>query len=122
MIKKSRIEQRRRVKVRVRKKVTGTTACPRLTIYRSLNHLYAQIVDDAQSKTIASASTLSKELRDAVKDVKGRRERAKRVGAEVAKKALGQNIKHVVFDRNGYMYHGIVKAIADGAREAGLQF
>ncbi|MBI1804918.1 MAG: 50S ribosomal protein L18 [Ignavibacteria bacterium] len=122
MIKKSRINQRRRVKTRVRKTIQGTTECPRLTVYRSLHHLYAQIVDDGQAKTIASVSTLSKDLRDQVKDVKGRRERAKRVGSEVAKKALEQNIKRVVFDRNGYMYHGVVKAIADGAREAGLQF
>jgi len=122
MIKKSRIDQRKRVKVRVRKKIHGTTECPRLTVYRSLNHLYAHIVDDGQAKTMASVSTLSKDLRDQVKEVKGRRERAKRVGAAVAKKALEQNIKKVVFDRNGYMYHGVVKAIADGAREAGLQF
>ena len=122
MIKKSRIGQRRRVKVRVRKKIQGTTECPRLTVYRSLHHLYAHIVDDGQARTIASSSTLSKDLREQVKDVKGRRDRAKRVGVAVAKKALEQNITRVVFDRNGYMYHGVVKAIADGAREAGLKF
>ena len=122
MIKKSRIDQRKNVKSRVRKKVYGTTECPRLTVYRSLNHLYAHVVDDAKSKTIASASTLSKDLRDQVKDVKGRKERAKRIGAAVATRAIALNIKKVVFDRNGYMYHGVVKAIADGAREAGLQF
>ena len=122
MIKKSRIDQRRRVKVRVRKKITGTTERPRLTVYRSLHHLYAQIVDDTTSKTLLSVSTLSKDLRDELKSVKGKKELGKRVGMHIAKKAVSQNLKKVVFDRNGYLYHGVVKSIADGAREAGLEF
>jgi len=121
MIKKSRIEQRRHVKTRIRKKIYGTTERPRLTIYRSLHHLYAQVVDDSQAKTIASASTVAKDVRDKLKDVKGRKNLAKQVGMEVAKRAIEKNIKSVVFDRNGYLYHGVVKALADGAREAGLK-
>ena len=122
MINKSRIKQRLQIKSRVRKKITGTSARPRLTVYRSLNHLYAQIVDDSAAKTIVSASTLSKDLRDEIKGVKGRKERAKRVGMHLAKKAAAQKITQVVFGRNGYIYHGVIKSIADGAREAGLKF
>ncbi len=122
MIKKSRINQRRRIKTRIRKTLSGTSARPRLTVYRSLNHLYAQIVDDEQAKTIVAASTVSKELKEALQAVKGRKERAKRVGMEVAKRAVEKNIKRVVFDRNGYLYHGVVKSLADGAREGGLEF
>ena len=122
MITKSRIIQRRKVKVRVRKKIQGTTERPRLTVYRSLHHLYAQIVDDSTAKTIVSASTVSKEIRERIQGVKGRKGRAKEVGAAVAKLALAKNIKRVVFDRNGYLYHGVVKSLADGARSAGLEF
>ncbi len=122
MINKSRITQRRKVKVRIRKKIQGTTACPRLTVYRSLHHLYAQIVDDSTATTLVSASTMSKDLRDQVKAAKGRTGRAKEVGAAVAKKALEKKITRVVFDRNGYLYHGVVKSLADGARSAGLKF
>ena len=104
------------------KKIRGTNDRPRLVIYRSLNHLYAQVVDDTQAKVIASASSLSKELRDNLKAVKGKKEIAKHVGMAVAKKAVSQNVKKVVFDRNGYMYHGTVKSLADGAREGGLEF
>ena len=122
MIKKSRIQRRLRIKARVMKKIRGTTERPRLIIYRSLNHLYAQVVDDTQAKVLAASSSLSKDLRDELKAVKGKKEIAKRVGMSVAKKAVGQNVKKVVFDRNGYMYHGTVKSLADGAREGGLEF
>ena len=122
MIKKSRIQRRTEIKRRVRLKITGTTERPRLTVYRSLHHLYAQLVDDSMGKTLVSTSTLSKELREELKGVKARKEIAKRVGMDVARKAVAQNVKRVVFDRNGYLYHGIVKALADGAREAGLEF
>ncbi len=122
MIKKSRSAQRAKVKTRIRTKIHGTTERPRLTVYRSLHHLYAQVVDDTTSKTIASASTLSKEIRESLKAVKGRKNVAKQVGKEVAKRALEAKIKRVVFDRNGYLYHGIVKSLADGAREGGLEF
>ena len=122
MIKKSRHEHRAKIKQRIRTKITGTAERPRLTVYRSLHHFYAQVVDDSKSKILAAASTLSKPLRDDLKDVKNRKEIAKRVGMEVAKQSRKLNIKKVVFDRNGYSYHGIVKSLADGAREAGLEF
>lgn len=122
MITNSRAEHRARVKRRVRKKVFGTTVQPRLTVYRSLNHLYAQIVDDSQSKTLVAVSTLAKELKDQLKDVKGQKEIAKFIGTALAKKATAQKLKKVVFDRNGYRYHGIVKSLADGARSGGLEF
>ena len=122
MIKKSRIKQRLRIKSRVHKKIRGTSERPRLTIYRSLHHVYAQVVDDSQSKTLVAASSNSPELRNELKSVKGMVGIAKRVGMQVAKKAIEKNVKQVVFDRNGYLYHGIVKSMADGAREAGLKF
>lgn len=122
MIKKTTKEQRAKVKSRIRKKIFGTSDCPRLTIYRSLHHIYAQIVDDMQSKVIAASSTLSPELRDEIKTLKTRKEIAKRVGGAIAQKAIKNNVKNVVFDRSGYAYHGIVKSLADGAREAGLKF
>ena len=122
MIKKSRVLRRKDIKRRVRLKIHGTTERPRLTVYRSLHHLYAQLVDDSLGKTLVATSTLSKDLREELKGVKARREIAKRVGMNVGKKAIAQQVKKVVFDRNGYMYHGIVKAMADGAREAGLEF
>ena len=122
MITKERQARRQRIKQHVRKKIIGTTAHPRLTVYRSLKHLYAQIVDDAQGKTLVAVSTISKDLRDSFKQVKAQKELAKQLGVAVAKKALDKNIKEVVFDRNGYLYHGVVKALADGAREGGLQF
>jgi large subunit ribosomal protein L18 len=122
MIKKSRILRRMEIKRRVRLKIQGTTERPRLTVYRSLHHLYAQLVDDSIGKTLVSTSTLSKDLREELKGVKARKEIAKRVGMHVAKKAGEHKVKRVVFDRNGYLYHGIVKALADGAREAGLEF
>ena len=122
MINKSRIAGRLKIKRRIRIKIHGTSDRPRLTVYRSLHHLYAQVVDDARQKTLASASSISKDLRDDLKGVKGRKEIAKRVGVLIAKKAQEQHVKKVVFDRNGYLYHGVVKSLADGAREAGLEF
>jgi large subunit ribosomal protein L18 len=122
MINKSRVRQRMFVKQRIAKKIRGTSERPRLVVYRSLHHMYAQVIDDTQAKTIVSASSLEKTLRDELKSVKGQKAVAKRVGAAVAKKAVEQNIKKVVFDRNGYLYHGVVKSLADGAREAGLEF
>ena len=122
MITKSRAEQRQRVKRRVRKKIRGTAERPRLTVYRSLNHLYAQIVDDTQARTLVAVSSLAKDLKDQLKGLKGQKEIAKRIGAALAQKATAQKLKRVVFDRNGYRYHGIVKSLADGAREGGLEF
>ena len=103
-------------KVRIRKKVNGTLERPRLSIFRSGKHMYAQIVNDVAGHTLLAASSLNIENDKSGKDL------AFWVGQEIAKKALAKNIKSVVFDRNGFIYHGRVKALADGAREAGLSF
>ena len=109
-------------KARVRKKVQGTEARPRLTVFRSSNHIYAQVItDDPLSRTLASASTLSPELKDKL-SFAGNRDAAREVGSLVAKKALDAGIKKVVFDRNGFLYHGRVRMLAEAAREAGLEF
>ena len=105
-------------KARVRKKVAGSAERPRLHIYRSGRHMYAQVIDDSTGKTLAAYSTLQSEGALKTKN----KDSAKAVGAEVAKRALGLKIKQVVFDRSGYVFHGRVKAVADGAREAGLDF
>ena len=110
---------RARRKFTIRKKVEGNSARPRLSVYRSLNHIYAQVIDDISGKTLLSASTLSPEL----KDGKGKKkDQAKAVGKLVAKKCQDQKIEAVVFDRNGFMYHGRIAAVAEGAREGGLKF
>lgn len=109
-----------RRKIRVRKKIKGTTARPRLNVYRSNRHIYAQIIDDTQSKTLAAASTEGPEFKDASRHKKS--DLAKKIGGLIAKKAIEKGIDRVVFDRGGYIYHGRVKAVADGAREAGLKF
>ena len=113
---------RERAKTRIRKKISGTTERPRLTVYRSLSQIYGQLIDDSTGKTLISASSLSKELTEDLKNTKGKAEKSKLVGLLLAKKALENNISTVVFDRNGYRYHGRIKALADGAREAGLKF
>jgi large subunit ribosomal protein L18 len=122
MITKNRAENRRRVKTHIRLKISGTSERPRLTIYRSLKHVYAQIIDDVTGKTLVAVSDLSKEAREQLKSVKGQTNVAKQVGQLAAKKAIEKNIKEVVFDRNGFIFHGVVKAMADGAREGGLKF
>lgn len=122
MINKNKVERRLKKKARTRKKILGTQERPRLTVYRSLKHIYAQIVDDSTGKTVAQASTLSKELREELKNVKSKKEICKLVGKAAAMKALEKNIKEIVFDRNGYLYHGNLRAVAEGAREAGLKF
>ena len=109
---------RTRRHLRVRKKISGTAECPRLCVYRSNTNLYAQIIDDVAGNTIVSASTLDKD----VKTKHANKEAAKEVGALIAKKAIEKNIKTVVFDRGGYIYHGVVKELAEAAREAGLEF
>ncbi len=105
---------------RVRKKVVGTPARPRLTVFRSANHIYAQIIEDSKGETLAAASTLSKDVADGLK-FKGNVEAAKAVGTAIAKQALAKDIDTVVFDRNGFLYQGRVQALADAAREAGLK-
>jgi large subunit ribosomal protein L18 len=113
---------RLRSKIKIRKKISGTAERPRMTVYRSLSQIYSQLIDDVEGKTLVSASTLSKEVVEQVKTAKGKTNKSKLVGALLAKKALENNISSVVFDRNGYRYHGRVKALADAAREAGLKF
>ena len=108
-------------KERIRKKVAGSTERPRLTIYKSLKHLHAQVVVDSSGRTLVSASTLSKELKGKL-DEGDKKAAAKQVGLLIAEKCKGAKIEKVVFDRNGFPYHGRVAAIADGAREGGLQF
>lgn len=106
---------------RVRKKVSGTAERPRLNVYRSTNHIYAQVIDDVKGVTLCSASTLEKDVAAQVASLT-KKEAAKVVGEAVAKKALALGIKAVVFDRGGYVYTGRVEALADGARAAGLEF
>lgn len=112
---------RLRRKKRIKKKIRGTSEKPRLCVFRSANHIYAQVIDDTTGKTLASASTLSKEIRGGLKCY-GNIEAAKKVGELIAKNSLDKDIKKVVFDRNGYLYHGKVKALAMLAREKGLEF
>jgi large subunit ribosomal protein L18 len=119
-IKRADIGRRRRQE-RVRKRVLGTDARPRVCVFRSNKHIYAQVISDNQGKTLAAVSTLSKDLAAAVKDSKGVAT-AKQVGLALAKACKEKNITRVVFDRNGFLFHGRVKAVADGAREGGLEF
>ena len=117
MAQKDRASVRRAVHRRIRKRMAGTAGRPRLAIYRSLNHIYAQVIDDEQGRTLAAASTTEKDLREGTG---GNVEAARRVGRAIAERALTAGISSVVFDRGGYVYHGRVKALADAAREAGL--
>lgn len=114
-------ESRDRRHLRLRKKVVGTSERPRLSVYRSLSHVYAQVIDDTKGNTIVAASTLDKDL-DAQKSHKGKVGMAKKVGELIARRAMEKGLKKVVFDRGGYRYHGRVKALAESAREAGLEF
>ena len=116
--KTNRKAERERRHLRVRRKISGTAECPRLCVYRSNNNLYVQIIDDVAGTTLAQASTLDKEI----KTKRSNKEAAKEVGNLIAKRALEKNIKSVVFDRGGYIYHGVVKELADAAREGGLEF
>jgi large subunit ribosomal protein L18 len=122
MITKKKVEHRSRLKRHIRLVLSGTTERPRLTVFRSLKNVYAQVIDDSTGTTIVSASNLSKEAREQFKDAKGQVAKAKLVGKLVAELAKQKNITTVVFDRNGYLYHGVIKAMADGAREGGLKF
>jgi large subunit ribosomal protein L18 len=116
---KTKVEARQKRKRRIRGKISGTPERPRLSVFRSAKHTYAQLVDDASGKTLLCLSTLTKSLREE----KGKKtDVAKAVGKAVAEACTAKGITSVVFDRNGYIYHGRVKAVADGAREAGLTF
>ena len=110
--------ERTRRHIRVRRKISGTAECPRLCVYRSNSNIYAQIIDDVAGKTLVQASTLDKE----VKTKHSNKEAAKEVGTLIAKRAMEKNINNVVYDRGGYIYHGIIKELAEAAREAGLKF
>jgi large subunit ribosomal protein L18 len=121
MAKSSRAEARDRRHARVRKKVHGTASRPRLNVFRSLEHIYAQVIDDEAGVTLASASTVDKDLRGNVAQM-DKTEQAQAVGKAIAERAKAQGIETVVFDRGGYPYHGRVKALADASREGGLVF
>lgn len=122
MVKRSRIKARLTRKKRVRKKVRGTSQRPRLSVYRSAKHIYAQIIDDESARTLADASSLSKDIRDKVQQKGGNKEGARIVGELIARRAMEKGIKKVVFDRNGFLYHGRVRELAEAAREQGLEF
>jgi large subunit ribosomal protein L18 len=116
----SSIDPRLKRKERIRRKLSGSAERPRLTVYKSLKHIYAQVVDDASGRTLAFASSLSKELKG--KDEGDKKADAKRVGQLIAEKCKAAKVDQVVFDRNGFPYHGRIAAVADAAREAGLKF
>ncbi len=118
---KGRQESRQRRHERIRKKVVGTKARCRLSVYRSLNNIYAQVIDDTEGRTLASASSLDSAIKD-LKQHKGNCKTAKEVGSLIAQRALEKGIKKVIFDRSGYVYHGRIKALAEAARESGLEF
>lgn len=122
MIKKpNKNKERKRRHLRVRNKIIGTPERPRLNVFRSLKHIYAQIIDDTTGNTIVAASTLDPLLKEKIK-CGGNKEAAEAVGRLIGEKALGMGIKKVVLDRGGYIYHGRVKELAEAAREAGLEF
>jgi len=118
---KDKLRRRMRRKMRIRRKISGSAQRPRLTVYRSLNHIYAQVIDDETGRVLTSASSLEKEVRQAGEKLK-KKEVAARVGMRIAEKCLEKNIKAVVFDRNGFAFYGRVEALATAAREKGLAF
>jgi large subunit ribosomal protein L18 len=117
----SKLSGRDRRKLRIRRKISGSDERPRLSVFRSARHIYVQVVDDGRGLTLAAASTLSRDLKGTL-EADSKMDAAKKVGSLIAKICLERKIDRVVFDRNGYLYHGRVKALADAAREAGLQF
>ena len=119
--KKSRSEVRRKKHLRIRNRFSGTSTKPRLSVFRSYNHMYAQIIDDTVGNTLVSASTLQKDVKAELEKTNNV-EAAGYLGKVIAKKALDKGIEEVVFDRGGFLYHGKIKALADAAREAGLKF
>ena len=118
MARDSRRDIRTRIHTRIRSRVAGTQERPRLAVFRSVNHIYAQVIDDGQGHTLVAAGSIEKDMRGKGGNVEG----AKLIGKAVAERAKEKGIKKVVFDRGGYQYHGRVKALADAAREAGLEF
>ena len=122
MITKKKLEHRQRTKKHIRLHLAGSAERPRLTVFRSLKHVYAQLVDDDQGKTLIGVSDLTEELAEQAKAAKGQVAVGKLVGQLMARRAKEKNIAAVVFDRNGFLYHGRIKSLAEGAREAGLKF
>jgi large subunit ribosomal protein L18 len=116
-----RSKERRRIHKRIRAKISGNSSRPRLCVYRSRNNMYAQVIDDSQGKTLATASTIEKEIKNDLKHT-GNIEASKLLGKKIAERAKAKGIETVVFDRGGYLYHGRVKAVAEAARESGLKF
>ena len=121
---KTKDDRRQRIRYRIRRRVSGTENRPRLTIFRSVAHMYVQVVDDMSGRTIASASTVEPTVKGALakNSTGGNIEGAKAIGRTIAQRLIEKGVKRVVFDRNGFLYHGRVKAVADGAREGGLEF
>ena len=117
-------DRRRRIKLRLRKRMTGTEERPRLTVFRSLSHIYVQVIDDMSGKTLVAASSIEPTIKGtlAAKARGSNRAGAQAIGKLVAERALAKGIKQVVFDRNGFLYHGRIRAVAEAAREAGLEF
>jgi large subunit ribosomal protein L18 len=111
-----KLERRQKIKLHIRNKISGTAAKPRLTVFRSNSQIYAQVIDDVQGKTLAAASSIG------LKEKVTKKEQAAKVGEAIAKAAMGAGVTEVIFDRNGYLYHGRVKELAEGARKGGLKF
>ena len=118
----SKAKSREKRKKRVRRKVLGTPERPRLSVFRSAKNIYAQIIDDTSLNTLVQVSTISRDVKDQVKGIGGNKEGASMIGKLIAQKAQEKGIKKVVFDRNGFLYHGRVKSLAEAARESGLEF
>jgi len=118
---KTKEQTRARRKMSIRKKVNGTNERPRLSVFRSAKHIYAQVIDDVAHQTLATASTVDESLKTSLAGLK-KSEKAKKIGAAIAERCKAKGIEAVVFDRNGFIYHGRVQALADAAREAGLKF
>jgi large subunit ribosomal protein L18 len=121
---KTKQDRRHRIQLRQRKRISGTAERPRLTVFRSVTHIYAQVVDDLAGKTLASASTVEPAVKSSfAKDVRGSNLKgAEAIGRVIAERSLEKGIKRVVFDRSGFLYHGRIRAVADAARKAGLEF
>jgi large subunit ribosomal protein L18 len=121
---KTKDDRRRRIQLRQRKRIMGTTERPRLSVFRSVTHIYAQVIDDLSGKTLVSASSLDPGLKGALaKEVRGGNVKgAEAVGKAIAERSIDKGIKRVVFDRSGFLYHGRIRAVADAARKAGLEF
>ncbi len=120
-IRNPKVKTRIRRKYAIRSRIQGTTDKPRLSVFRSMNHIYVQAIDDSTNQVLAASSDLAKDLKGGL-DGKSKKERAREVGKAVGAKLLEKDVKSVVFDRNGFIFHGRVKEVADGAREAGLEF